>query len=91
MYNQTVTVTVAGPTGSGKTAILQKIATMLIADGVSNVLVDWGMDGCPHRTPEQCNKVIDSMNKRGTAVLIKEVHTSRSPRPKPDVSDWNSK
>lgn len=70
-------ITVAGVTGSGKTAVLIEIANMLINRGFTNLIVDWGPDGNPHRTNAHNSAALLSIAERNPRVIIKEMQLAR--------------
>jgi hypothetical protein len=69
-----ITITVSGLSGTGKTAIAQVIALSLSSAGMTDVTIDYGEDGNPHRS-DQC--ALDLLKKidRHAAVMIHDVHT----------------
>lgn len=74
---QGVTITFSGPTGRGKTALMQLVAGVLHNVGIKNVAFDWGLDGNPHRTEANMIRVVESVANKETPVLLREVLTMR--------------
>ena len=72
-----IKITVAGVTGSGKTAIVELIAATLRLHGFETG-VDYRPDGDPNRTLEQSHRALVE-SARKSSVIINEVHLRSNP------------
>jgi hypothetical protein len=76
-----LSITVAGFSGAGKTAILIAIANMLLDRGFTDLVVDWGVDGNPHRSNAINAAALASIAKHNPRINLKEVQFARDGRP----------
>jgi type IV secretory pathway ATPase VirB11/archaellum biosynthesis ATPase len=74
--NTPITITVSGPTASGKTSIMDYIGDALRNVGIS-VTIDYGTDGDPHRPPPVQAKCIEHVRDRAH-IIIREQNTPRT-------------
>jgi uridine kinase len=71
-----ITITVSGPSGAGKTTIMELIAMYLDNEGFSNINIDYGADGNPRRTISQRVRCTQHVASR-VNVTIKEQQALR--------------
>lgn len=73
-----ITITVLGKAASGKTTLIHTLANQLCILGLSNIIVDWGLDGNPFRSNAQNMEALASLVQRNPQIMLREMQAARS-------------